>query len=114
MRALICTPGTTLVMGVLFAGSGAIRERSVCGVKARKTCPPSRAITVPIARTVDSLGSKPFLRMISRTCSTVILLPRLSVRVAAPSFRLTTTFSIPSSFFKATLTAWEQVAQSIP
>src|SRR3954462_4911549 len=34
MRALICTPGTTLVIGVLLRASGAITPRSVCGVNA--------------------------------------------------------------------------------
>ena len=34
MRALICTPGTTLVMSGLLVASGAITLRSVCGVNA--------------------------------------------------------------------------------
>jgi hypothetical protein len=34
MRPLICTPGTTLVMGVRLSASGAMTARSVCGVNA--------------------------------------------------------------------------------
>ena len=34
MRALICRPGTTLVIGVRLAALGAIVARSVCGVNA--------------------------------------------------------------------------------
>jgi len=39
MRALICTPGTTFVMGVLLSASGAMTPRSVCGVKAKGRSP---------------------------------------------------------------------------
>ena len=44
MRALICTPGTILVIGVRLSASGAMVLRSVCGVNAPAGRPANAAV----------------------------------------------------------------------
>ena len=75
---------------------------------------PLRSTTAPRASTHASLVGYPAWRMIRRSCGNVMVLPGFS-RMSAVAFSSdTSTDSTPSSFLRATLTAWAQNAQSMP
>lgn len=66
------------------------------------------------ATTETPCGVNPFRSIRRRSSESFTLLPGLSVTLAQPSFNVTFADVTPSTFCKATLTAWAQIAQSMP
>ena len=65
-------------------------------------CP---ATTSPRTTTFVSFGVKPFFRTVSHASESFTVFPGLSITVAKPLFKLTSTFSTPENFWRAPRTA---------